>query len=134
MKLTYKIWLDNNGGSAFGEGPYRLLKGVELTGSLWEAAAGLGMAYSKARRLIQGCERSLGFALTLRKKGGVSGGSSEVTTEAIELMRMYESLRPEIEDAIAETYKKHFGHSVLVELYAMITQKRGRKKQAEQLT
>jgi molybdate transport system regulatory protein len=129
MKLIYKVWLEKSGVRSFGEGPYRLLKGVELTGSLREAAARIGMAYSKARRVITGCERSLGFALTLRKIGGASGGSSEVTVKGTELMREYEALRDEIENAIGEAYKKHFGHSIQVQLYGMITYKRNRKKE-----
>ncbi|OPY75230.1 MAG: hypothetical protein A4E64_01967 [Syntrophorhabdus sp. PtaU1.Bin058] len=128
MKLIYKIWLENKGVRSFGEGPYRLLKGVELTGSLWEAAAYIGMAYSKARRVIASCEHSLGFGLTLRKKGGASGGSSEVTAKGTELMRTYEALRTEIEDVIGEAYKKHFGRSVQVQFYKMITRKRGGKE------
>jgi len=132
MKLTYKIWLEQNGGRAFGEGPYRLLRGVELTGSLREAAAGLGMAYSKARRVIDNCERSLGFPLTLRQRGGATGGTSEVTARAARLMGNYEALRAEIEDAIGEAYKEHFGASIQVQFYTMITQKRGsRRKTAE---
>ncbi len=128
MKLTYKIWLQAGEGRAFGEGPYRLLKGVELTGSLWEAAAVMGMAYSKARRVIAGCERALGFAVTRRRAGGVAGGGSEVTARAAELMRAYEQLRSEIEDAIGEAYKKHFGHSTQVQFYTTVPRKRGVRK------
>jgi molybdate transport system regulatory protein len=128
MKLTYKIWIDNNGVRSFGEGPYRLLKGVELTGSLREAAAYMGMAYSKARWLISSCENGLGFALTLRKIGGASGGSSEVTVKGTELMREYEALRGEIEDAIGDAYRKHFGRSVQVQCYETTIRKRGRKE------
>jgi molybdate transport system regulatory protein len=123
-KLIYRIWLENSGGKAFGEGPYRLLKGIELTGSLWDAAAGMGMAYSKARRVIQGCEQSLGFSLTHRQVGGASGGSSEVTPQAVELMRAYEALRAEVEAAIAEAYARHFGESVQVHVFVTPAQKR----------
>ena len=73
MKVIYKAWIENNGHIAFGEGPYRLLKGIQETRSLWQAAAAMGMAYSKARRVLSNCERYLGFALTRRKIGGVSG-------------------------------------------------------------
>jgi molybdate transport system regulatory protein len=131
-KLTYMIWLEHSGGRAFGEGPYRLLKGVELTGSLRAAASGIGMAYSKARRVIAGCERSLGFPLALRKIGGGTGGGSVVTLKAAELMKAYETLRAEAEEAVGEAYKKHFGQSIPVEFYTMITHKRGARKPAEQ--
>jgi molybdate transport repressor ModE-like protein len=98
---------------------------VELTGSLKEGAALLGMAYSKARRIIDNCEHNLGFALLVRKKGGASGGgSSEVTAEAAALMKKYESLRADVEEAVGETYKRHFGKAIRVQFYVMITQKR----------
>ena len=38
MKVGYKIWLENNG-KAFGSGPCELLKGVQETSSLNQAAA-----------------------------------------------------------------------------------------------
>jgi molybdate transport system regulatory protein len=128
MRITYKIWLDNDDGRAFGEGPYRLLKGVEMTGSLLGAAAGLGMSYSKARLVIARCERRLGFVLTEKKRGGVSGGGSQVTDPAIELMRAYEALRAEIEEAVGEAYKRHFGSAIQVRFYTMKTHKRGARK------
>jgi molybdate transport system regulatory protein len=130
MKLIYKIWLEDGDSIAFGEGLYRLLIGIEATGSLLDAAAGMGMAYSKARRIIKSCEFSLGFALTTRKIGGISGGGSEVTADAIKLMRVYETLRAEVEDALGEVYKKHFGQSIKVEFYTMTANKRGKKKPA----
>ncbi len=127
MKVVYKMWVENNGHIAFGEGPYRLLKGIQTTGSLWQAAAAIGMAYSKARRVLGNCERSLGFALTRRKIGGVSGGGSEVTDDAAELMRKHEALRTELEDAIGDTYMKHFGQSAQVQFYTAVPHKRGAK-------
>ena len=59
MKLAYKVWLDNEG-KAFGEGPYRLLKLVEKTGSLHQAAMEMKMSYRKAwltLRAIRGAAR-----------------------------------------------------------------------------
>lgn len=55
LKVVFKVWLDNNG-QAFGKGPYELLKGVEETDSLHQAANQLGMSYSKAWKLIQTME------------------------------------------------------------------------------
>jgi len=127
MKVIYKMWLDS-GGRAFGEGPYRLLKGVEETGSLWKAAAALEMAYSKARRIISCCERNLGFVLITRKAGGVSGGGSKVTPEAIELMGKYETIRAQIEDALRKTYAKHFGEPAEVQFYETVVRKRGGRR------
>jgi len=69
MRIGYKVWLDNKG-KAFGDGPYELLKRVDKTHSLHRAAKEMGMAYSKAWRLIGAMEKRLGFLLIERKVGG----------------------------------------------------------------
>ena len=107
MKIAYKVWLDNNG-KAFGDGPYELLKRVEKTKSLHQAANQMGMAYSKAWRLIQTLEDRLGFALLERRVGGKSGGGSHVTPKAKKLMNHYERFRRDVKMTLEKIYQKHF--------------------------
>ncbi len=109
MKVIYKVWLDNNG-KAFGEGPYELLKRVEHTKSLHQAANQMGMAYSKAWKLILTMEKRLGFALLDRKVGGRSGGGSQMTARAKNLMKHYEGFRKDVEKAMQKIYGRHFGN------------------------
>jgi molybdate transport system regulatory protein len=108
MKVVCKIWLDHNG-KAFGEGPYELLKRVEKTDSLHEAAHQMGMSYSKAWKLVQTMEKRLGFSLLDKKIGGLSGGGSRVTPKGKELMKRYEQFEKEVKKAIEEIYQRHFG-------------------------
>lgn len=110
MKLLYKIWLDNHG-KAFGDGPYELLKWVEKTKSLHRAAQQMGMAYSKAWRLLGMLEERLGFPLLERKTGGSSGGGSRVTPTAKEFMNRYGRFQKETRDTLEKVYRKHFGSS-----------------------
>jgi len=117
MKLIYKIWFENFDGMIFGEGPCRLLRGIEKTGSIRQAAADMGIAYSKARHIIKTCENNLGFALTHSRRGGITRGGSEVTDQAFELMKLHESLCGEIELAIGKIYEKHFGQKIPVLFY-----------------
>jgi molybdate transport system regulatory protein len=107
VKVVYKIWLDNNG-KAFGEGPLELLRRVEQTNSLHQAAQQMGMAYSKAWKLIQRVEKKLGFFLLEKRVGGLSGGGSHVTPRAKELMKCYGELEREASEAIEKAYRKHF--------------------------
>lgn len=107
MKLAYKIWLDNNG-KAFGEGPYRLLKEIEKTGSLNQAAAQMGMSYRKAWVTLHTVEQKLGFTLIDRQIGGFSGGGSRITSAGQEFIRHYETFREEVKTALETIYKKHF--------------------------
>ena len=64
MKITTKVlFLDDDGQRFFGDGPYQLLLGLEKTGSLRQAAAEMGMAYSKALRLVKQAEKGLAMRL-----------------------------------------------------------------------
>jgi len=108
MKVACKIWLDHRG-KAFGDGPCQLLKRVEKTNSLHEAAHQMDMSYSKAWKLIQTMERRLGFSLLDKKIGGRSGGGSQVTPKGKELMKRYEKFEKEARKAVEEAYQKHFG-------------------------
>ena len=108
MKLSYKIWLDNHG-KAFGDGPYELLRWVEKTKSLHQAAQRMGMAYSKAWRLIRTLEERLGFPLLERRTGGLDGGGSRVTPMAKEFMDRYGRFQKETRDILERIYRKHFG-------------------------
>jgi molybdate transport system regulatory protein len=107
MKVSYKVWLDQNG-KAFGDGPYKLLKQVEKTNSLHQAANRMGMAYSKAWRLIRALEERLGFPLLERRVGGKSGGGSQITPKAKELMNHYGRFRKDVEIVLKKIYQKHF--------------------------
>jgi molybdate transport system regulatory protein len=108
LKVGCKIWLENEG-KAFGDGPCDLLKRVEKTNSLHEAAQQMSMSYSKAWKLIQMMEKRLGFALLNKKVGGLSGGGSHVTPEGMEFLKRYERFKREASDAVEKIYQKHFG-------------------------
>ena len=107
MKIVYKVWLDQDG-KAFGDGPYELLKRVEKTDSLHQAANQMGMSYSKAWGLIRSVEERLGFPLLDRKVGGVSGGGSSLTSEAREFMSTYDRFRKKVDVAIEKIFQQHF--------------------------
>ena len=110
MKISYKVWLDNNG-KAFGDGPYELLKRVKKTKSLHQAAHQMGMSYSKAWRLIRSLEQKLGFTLLERKTGGQSGGGSLITPMAEDLMGHYKQFRKDVKKTLEKIYRRHFGLS-----------------------
>lgn len=91
--LIHTFLCDDAGERFFGEGPYRLLLEVDRSGSLRQAAAHMGMAYTKALKIIRRAEDVLGCSLIKRKTGGRGGGGSCLTAEAKELIQRYEAYR-----------------------------------------
>ena len=109
MKSVTKITItDDNGIKFFGEGPLRLLRSVERTGSLRSAAMEMEMAYSKASRLLKQAEAALGFPLTTRTTGGKAGGGSILTPEGIRWLRQYEAYRDACIKANQRLYRQFF--------------------------
>lgn len=109
MKAVTKIQLvDENGIKFFGEGPARLLRAVEQTGSLRAAAMEMGMAYSKAIKILKQAESVLGYSLTMRSVGGKDGGGSILTPEGQQLLRQYESYRNACMKANQALYRQYF--------------------------
>lgn len=107
--VTKVFLLDDEGERFFGEGPYRLLLAVETEGSLRAAAASMGMAYTKALRLVRHAEQALGFALTQRTTGGRDGGGSRLTPQGKEFLDQYAAYREQCTQACRGIYCQVFG-------------------------
>lgn len=109
MKPVTKItFTDDNGVKFFGEGPLRLLRSVEKTGSVRAAAREMEMAYSKASKLIRQAEENLGFSLTSRTAGGKDGGGSKLTPEGKRWLSQYEAYRDACVVSNQALYKQFF--------------------------
>ena len=109
MRSVTKIQItDDNGIKFFGEGPCRLLRCVEKTGSLRAAAMEMEMAYSKACKLLKQAEANLGFSLTTRAAGGKGGGGSVLTPEGKRWLQQYEDYRDACVRANQTLYRQFF--------------------------
>ena len=109
MKTVTKItFTDDNGIKFFGEGPLRLLRCVEKTGSLRAAAMSMGMAYTKALKLIRNAENALAIPLISRSTGGKDGGGSYLTEEGKEWLQRYENYRDACKEANSKLYLEYF--------------------------
>ena len=106
--MTRIIFVDDAGEKFFGEGPCRLLRGVQETGSLRASAMQMGMSYTKALKLIRNAENALGFPLTMRTTGGRDGGGSRLTPEGEEWLGRYEAYRDACVQANREIYREFF--------------------------
>lgn len=109
MKAVTRItFLDEAGGKFFGEGPARLLHGIEEKGSLRSAAMSMDMAYTKALRILKNAEAALGFPLTTRTTGGKDGGGSRLTMEGKAWLTKYEAYRDACNEANQVLYREFF--------------------------
>lgn len=107
--MTKVYLLDEQGQRFFGDGPCRLLRLVEKTGSLRAAAIEMGMAYTKAMKLLRQAERAVGEPLTDRVAGGKDGGGSVLTRKGKELVETYEDYRQRCLQANEAIYSQIFG-------------------------
>jgi molybdate transport system regulatory protein len=110
VRVARRIWLQDGTTPVFGAGMTELLARVEATGSLHQAASDMGIAYSKAWRIIRRAEEHLGFALLLRRAGGAGGGGSALSGEARWLVRAFGDLLREVGPMLDELGSKHFGN------------------------
>ncbi len=85
----------------FGPGIAELLEGIEELKSLRSAAMRMGMAYSKAWRIMHECEEKLGIKLLCSSTGGRGGGGAEVTDEGKRLLRRFRTLEQELNKTAA---------------------------------
>ena len=106
--ITKIVFIDENGEKFFGEGPARLMRAIEETGSLRGAALSMGMAYTKALKLISNAEAALGFRITERITGGKDGGGSRITPRGKEWLIRYEQYRDACKNANAKLYMEFF--------------------------
>ncbi|MCQ2560281.1 MAG: LysR family transcriptional regulator [Clostridia bacterium] len=112
MKPAIKVLILSDAGERiFGEGPYRLLKAVEETGSLRQAALSMEMAYTKARKILSNSEKGFGVKLLIPTTGGVHGGGSVLSPQAKEILAKYELFRRKSREANELIYEEIFGAS-----------------------
>ncbi len=97
VSLQVKV---GEGDKVFGPGVARLCKGVQELGSLNRAAQAMGMAYSKAWRIMKGIEGELGFCLLDRD--GARG--SRLTEQGQRLLSVYQALSDKVNEFAQTSY------------------------------
>ena len=103
-KPTIRLSITNpasESGSVFGRGIANLCLGVREAGSLNAAAKGMGMAYSKAWRIIKETEAALGIQLLNRD--GAHG--STLTEEGDALLDAYISIDAQLQKDAEKAFK-----------------------------
>lgn len=108
LAVTLRL-LDAEGQRRFGPGVAALLAKVREERSLRAAAAAMGMAYSKAWRIIRAAEEAFGCKLLNSTIGGRNGGGAVLTPKAEALLNAYQALRAEVDAYAQRRFQEHFG-------------------------
>ncbi|MCF2137473.1 MAG: LysR family transcriptional regulator [Candidatus Thorarchaeota archaeon] len=103
LQPKWKIWLEKDGVYVLGPGAYSLLSAIHESGSLTAAAKKIGMSYRYAWGVIKKIERKIGVKIVETFRGGsVGGGGAHVTTEGLEMMKLFAQVNKEFERAASK--------------------------------
>ena len=108
LKLTVRLYSDDDE-RCFGPGIATLLHRVDEHRSLRAAAASMGMAYSKAWRIVRTAESVFGCKMLVTSTGGKNGGGASLTPEAVSLLAAYDGYCAEVGGFAAQRFSAVFG-------------------------
>lgn len=104
-KVRLTVYNDYNPESrGFGRGIVMLLDNIEKTGSIKKAAGDMGMAYSKAWKILKAVEGE--FGIKLLERDGHRGSS--LSPQARLLLDSYKNVLDEIDEATDKAFKRYF--------------------------
>lgn len=92
----------------FGPGTVELMGLVRRTGSLSSACKQMGMAYSKAWKMVKRAEADLGFSLMEGIRGGEHGGSTVLTEQGEQFLDHYIAFEQEAKEALDGLFARYF--------------------------
>ncbi len=93
----------------FGPGVADLLERVDRLHSLRKATMEMGMAYSKAWRIVKVAEENLGFPLLNSVTGGKGGGGAELTPDAKRFLLSYRKFEQSVRQYADEAFVEIMG-------------------------
>jgi len=107
LKLTVRLYTDDNE-RCFGPGIATLLHRVQEHHSLRAAAGSMGMAYSKAWRIVRTAEDIFGCKLLDSTIGGRNGGGALLTPRAEDLLNVYDAYCEDVNVYSREKFQQAF--------------------------
>ena len=109
MEIKVKVWIeDENKNLIFGSGKTEILRQIEQTGSISEAAKNLNMNYKKTWSHIKILEEYIEDDLVIAKKGRGEDSGTKLTSKAKELITLYKTLDEDIKNYSKKRFKELF--------------------------
>ncbi|NIP22759.1 MAG: LysR family transcriptional regulator [Phycisphaerae bacterium] len=108
LKTKFKLWLSSEEAEGvFGDGKWRMLKGIDNEGSLRAASQSLHISYRKAWGDLRKAEECLNVPLVEKRRGGIQGGQTALTEQGKKWVKAYTRFRGDIEKAAEKAYEEH---------------------------
>lgn len=95
MKLEGQFWITHNGNDVAGEARIALLRAIDTTGSISQAAKAVGISYKFAWDSIDAMNGASGNPLVARSAGGKGGGGTQLTEAGHALIAAYQRYQQE---------------------------------------
>ena len=90
---------------ALGPGKIELLKHIQSSGSILNAAKAMNMSYMRAWKLLKTMEGCFRSALVKKSRGGRGGGNAQLTAAGANALDLYEKMENECLNATCETWE-----------------------------
>src|SRR3989304_2942392 len=100
ITVRAKLWIEIDGKPFFGEGRFKLLKGIDKYGSINQAAKAAGIPYRRAWSYLHAMEDRLGIKLIVTQTGGYNGGGTLLSMEAKGFVKRDEGVMSELEGVL----------------------------------
>jgi molybdate transport system regulatory protein len=108
MEPRVKLWLEQDGKLALSGYRVRMLRLIDETGSLSDAAARMGLSYRRAWGKLREIEANLGVKLVDSEAGGAGGGGSRLTDDGRRLVEIFERFQSATERDLAREFARFF--------------------------
>ncbi len=106
MNLKVKLYLENENDKFMGIGVLWLLQKVKECRSLREAAAEMGISYSKAFRMVKNLESALGEDVLERRRGGSDRSGASLTPFGEEFIILYDEFQKKCKGLLKEPFSE----------------------------
>ncbi len=103
-----RLWIAIDGRNALGPGKVRLLEAIAATKSLSAAAKQLRMSYRLAWQHLRLVEERTGITVVEPRRGGRSGGGTDLAPQGKALLVAYHHFRREVEAQVQSACQRHF--------------------------
>jgi molybdate transport system regulatory protein len=110
LEVKSKTWLEADGKFIIGEHGIALLEAIDELGSIQQAARRLGWAYRHTWGYLKNMERNAGVPILLVRRGGKSGGGTQLTPQGRKLLRDYKRLQKTLRATIQQKSRLLFSY------------------------